>query len=294
MAGKGTDLSLPPLVVISGPTASGKTALALELAERYAVEVVSADSRQVYRQLDIGTAKATAEEREKVQHHLLDVVDPDQDFSVADFVGLAGQAVADIHGRGKLPLLVGGTGLYIKALIDGLASTPRGDAGIRQQLLEQERAEPGALFRRLQLVDPASAERLPSADQLRIVRALEVFTLTGIPLSRWQSEHRFEQRAYRVMTLGLSPDRQELYNYINKRVESMMATGLVEETRGVLQRGFSPDLKAFKRDTRRYAKRQLTWFRKEKSTIWVDSQREFARIQTLIDYFMQPKRSGHG
>lgn len=309
-----------PLIVVCGPTASGKTALALELARRFETEIVSADSRQVYRGMDIGTAKATGEERSLVPHHLIDVVNPDQDFTTADFVRLARQAIAGIHDRGRLPMLVGGTGLYIRALTEGLLAAPGADQGLRRQLLAEESTEgEGTLHRRLQQVDPALAERLTPRDRVRIVRALEVFLLSGRPFSDLQGEHAFGEQSYELFKVGLSPDRDELNSIIDRRVEAMMAAGLLDEVRGLLAKGYDPALKAMQtigyreclrhlqgelslaeavtliqRDTRRYAKRQVTWFRKDKTINWVDSLRESVKIQTLIEDFMQRKRSGHG
>ncbi|WP_221252533.1 tRNA (adenosine(37)-N6)-dimethylallyltransferase MiaA [Desulfuromonas versatilis] len=303
-----------PLVVLCGPTAAGKTALALQLAERYPFEVISADSRQVYRGMDIGTAKATPEERARVPHHLIDVIDPDQTFSAADFCRQARDCIDRIFASGRLPLVVGGTGLYIRALTEGLIDAPAGDPALRRQFHALE-AEGGAgtLHRRLQQVDPAMAERLPEGDLVRIVRALEVFTLAGRPLSALQREHAFGERPFRVLRFGVSLERDELYLRIDQRAQQMVEQGLLEEVRGLLDRGYEPTLKALqtigyreavehlqgrialaealeliRRDTRRYAKRQLTWFRKENSIIWVDSRREFARIQALIDYFYAP------
>ena len=309
-----------PLLIICGPTASGKTALAIELSRHFDLEVVSADSRQVYRGLDIGTAKATAEERRQVPHHLVDVVNPDEEFSVADFIRQASAAVERIHGRGKLPVVVGGTGLYIKGLTEGLLAAPSGDQGVRERLLELESEQgEGTLYRRLSEVDPTLAERLPPGDLLRIVRALEVFAISGRRLSEFQQEHAFDERPYETMKIALAPAREILYPRINRRVEQMFAEGLLDEVRHLLDRGFSPELKSMRtigyresirhlqgrltrdeavaliqRDTRRYAKRQLTWFRRDKSIIWVDSFAESAKIQKFIEHFMQRTRSGYG
>ncbi len=314
------DCERPPLVVLVGPTASGKTALALELARSFDLEVISADSRQVYRDLDIGTAKATVEERRQVPHHLLDVVDPDQEFTAADYARLAREAAASVHRRGRLPLVVGGTGLYIRVLCSGLAEAPGADPEFRKELLdEEERGGAGTLHRRLLEVDPGTAERLAPRDRVRIIRALEVFFLTGEPLSRLQARHAFAERPFRTLSLGLSPPREELYRRIDRRTEEMFESGLLQEVQGLLDRGYSPDLKALRtigyreaiqhlqggltladclsqvqHRTRRYAKQQRTWFRQDKEIIWVDSFKESARIQELIVNFMQSQRSGHG
>jgi len=300
-----------PLVVLCGPTAAGKTALSLQLAERWPVEIVSADSRQVYRQLDIGTAKPTAAERAAVPHHLLDVVAPDDDFTVHDFVRRGRTAIAAIAARGNLPLLVGGTGLYIRALTAGLADVPEGDETLRQSLIAEETAGgAGTLYRRLRDVDPVLAERLSPGDRLRIVRALEVFHLTGRRLSDFQAEHAFAESPYRLLLIGLTQARKELYRRIDCRSEEMFAAGLIEETAALLQQGYSPSLKSLRtigyreavrvlhgemstaealalvqRDTRRYAKRQLTWFGHLPEIIWVDSSCESGRIAPLLDVF---------
>ena len=299
-----------PLVVLCGPTASGKTALALRIASRLPCEVVSADSRQVYRGMDIGTAKATQAERQAVPHHLLDVVDPDQPFTVADFVELGRRAVAAVHRRGRLPLLVGGTGLYIRALTEGLLPAPGEDAELRRSLLAREQEAEGYLHRRLQQVDPVLASRLHPRDRPRLVRALEVQALTGSPLSVLQEAHRFADRPYRLLKIGLAPEREELYGRIDSRAEAMLGAGLLDEVCTLQKHGFRRSLKALQtigyreccahlageltlaealaliqRNSRRYAKRQMTWFRRDESIIWVDSLRESAKIQSLIDFF---------
>ena len=309
-----------PLVIVCGPTASGKTALVSELADQFDIEVISADSCQVYRGLDIGSAKATPEERALVPHHLIDVVDPDQDFSVGDFVGLAREAILDIRSRGKVPVVAGGTGLYIRALTEGLLQAPVCDPSLRTELLALESsAGEGSLYEELERVDPVLARRLPPGDLVRIVRGLEVYRLSGKRLSEWQAEHAFGERPYRTLSIGISPERSLLYERINARVEQMMEAGLVEEVRSLLEQGYSRELKSLQtigyreiighlydnvdvdetialiqRNSRRYAKRQLTWFRADKSIIWVDSWRESARIQLLIEHFMHHRRSGHG
>lgn len=313
------DEQRPPLVVICGPTAAGKTAFSLELAERFGAEIVSADSRQVYRGMDIGTAKATAEERARIPHHLIDVAEVDEDYSVADFAVQGRRAILDISARGKRPFVVGGTGLYIRALTEGLLDAPAGDPQVRQAILDQGDAEgEGALYRRLQRVDPPLAERLKPRDQVRIVRGLEVFEISGRRLSDLQEGHAFAEQPYPLLVVGVTLARDELYRRIDGRVEAMVAGGLVEEVSALLARGFSPGLKALRtigyqeiirhlageisldeavaliqRDSRRYAKRQLTWFRRDKKIIWVDSLRESAKIPQMTELFYAAKRSGH-
>jgi len=299
------------LVLICGPTASGKTGLALRLADTFPLEIISVDSRQVYRKLDIGTAKPTAEETALVRHHLVDLVEPEDPFTVADFVSLAAQAVRDITARHKLPLVVGGTGLYIRALTCGLAETPACDPAVRARL-ETEAQVLGieVLYRRLQRVDPVMAARLNPGDQLRIIRALEVEFLAGRPMSEIQSQHRFSEAPYRVLKFGLQLDREHLYQRIEQRVDAMVQAGLVDEVAGLVESGVPPEVKGLntigyreivgdlrgehdleqaieliKRNSRRYAKRQMTWFRRDSSIIWVDPAREFVRITELISQF---------
>nr|WP_320115560.1 tRNA (adenosine(37)-N6)-dimethylallyltransferase MiaA [uncultured Desulfuromonas sp.] len=300
-----------PLVVVTGPTASGKTDLAVHIARRFPAEVISADSRQVYRYMDIGTAKATAEEQQAVRHHVIDVVDPDEKFSVANFSDLAHARIKEIYQRGHLPLVVGGTGLYIRALTDGLLDLPGENEALRRQLLAEEARCPGRLHQRLHACDPQMAKRLHPNDVTRIIRALEVFDLTRVPLSRWQLEHGFKEQPYRVLKVAVGMDRAELYDRINRRVVLMMDQGLVVETRQLLDRGYSPELKSMRtigyqqavrylqndltrdeaiadiqQETRRYAKRQLTWFRKDKSIIWVDYDSRFDSILAWIEDFI--------
>jgi tRNA dimethylallyltransferase len=309
-----------PVIVICGPTASGKTGLVCRLARQFKIEVVSADSRQVYRLMDIGTAKPSFEEQETVPHHLIDIVNPDEPFSVADFVEKGRAAIAAILSRNHLPVVVGGTGLYIRALIDGLIDAPAADDLLRQRLLgyEQEEGE-GALYRRLQQVDPEQAQIIHPNNQVRIIRAIEVFELGGVPLSLLQKRHAFNDSPYRLLKLYLNPPRPLLGERIDQRVEQMISDGLFVEVQSLLDCGYSPDLKALKTigyresiryllreyttdeasariklETRQYARRQETWFKKEKSIISVDSSGETDTISTMIECFLMEKRSGYG
>ena len=301
-----------PVLVISGPTASGKSGWALHLAEDYDLEIISADSRQVYRQMDIGTAKVTAEERARVPHHLIDQVWPDQPFSVADFVALGHPLIAEIHQRGRLPCIVGGTGLYIQALIGGLAEVPTGDDRLRSELHQREESEgAGTLHRLLTEVDPESADIIHPRNLVRLVRALEVYQITGRKLSEFKQEHRFSDRPYRTLKLAPLLERAELYRRIDQRVGQMLNAGLIEEVRTLLD-CYDPQLKAMKTlgyreaiqhlrgqidyaqmveliqtRTRQYAKRQLTWLRKDQETIWVDSCKESGRVKKSIDNLIQ-------
>jgi tRNA dimethylallyltransferase len=285
----------PPLFAIVGPTGVGKTDLALRLAQRLDAEIVNADSRQVYRGLDIGSAKPTREERDRLPHHLYDVVDPDEVFDCARYRDLAVAAIAEVRSRGRAVVLVGGTGLYVKVLRHGLCSGPPRDAALRARLTASEEARPGALHELLRAVDPAAAERLHPHDSIRLIRALEVHELTGKPISAWQAEHGFRQTELDVQGIGLTMDRPSLYERINRRCEAMLESGLVDEVRRLWERGFGPHLGPLRsigyrevgsylqgrcdrtkaladmaQATRRLAKRQLTWFRADPSIRWYD------------------------
>jgi tRNA dimethylallyltransferase len=281
------------ILIVCGPTGSGKGQLARELARRKGGEIISADSRKIYRRLDIGTAKPTQQQREEVPCHLLDVCDPGEVFTAARFVELADRAIAGIHGRGRLPLVVGGTGLYLRALIHGIADVPPRDEELRARLLDEESAQPGALRRKLEQVDPRAAGQIPPGDLVRTVRALEVYQLTGQPISAHQDSHGFEPVRYRARQIALDWDRDELYRRIDARVERMMAAGWLEEVRGLIKDGLDqtpafrtvgyPQLKDHlegkltleqavserQKEHRRYARRQLTWFRAQKEIEWV-------------------------
>lgn len=301
----------PELVIVQGPTASGKSELAVRLAERVGGEVINADSMQVYRKMDIGTAKPSAELLARVPHHLLDVVAPAEPFSAADFRDHASRLIADIHGRGKRAILVGGTGLYIKALTRGLVESPGGNESLRRELEEQaEREGLSVLHRRLAEVDPAAAARLHPNDRIRVVRALEVFLLTGRTLTSWHEGHGFSAQPYRCLNLGIAVDRAQLVRRVEERVERMIGEGLVAEVEGLLAAGYAPSLKAMssigykeicaylagectldeavgliKRNTCQYAKRQMTWFRKDTEIIWVEYPAKFDSICSIVMEF---------
>jgi len=298
----------PSLVVISGPTAAGKSALALDLASSIGGEIVSADSRQVYRGLDIGTAKSSAAERAQRPHHLLDVVDPDTSFDVARFVELARTAIAGCHARGQLPLVVGGTGLYLRALCGGLAPAAGRDPRLRQ-LLEAELRERGSavLHQRLAAIDAETARRVAPTDRVRIVRALEVHALTGRPLSEQQRAHGFADRPYRVLWLVVDRPPAVLRQRIAERCQAMFDHGLVDEACALRQRwgaiplldtiGYREALQfvdggldrvsAIARATTRtcqYAKRQRTWLRREPVDRWLVDPRT-AELRALVEAF---------
>ena len=303
-------MARPRVAVLVGPTAVGKTAVALELAQALGGEIVNADSLQVYRELDIGTAKPTPGERALVPHHLVDVADPPEPYDADRFCREGREILARLHSRGVIPLVVGGTGLYLKALLSGLFTEGSPDAKIRQRL-RQELTDKGlpALHERLRRLDPASAWRLHPHDTYRVLRALEVILATGEPLSALHDSHQFRDAPYRTLKLGLIRPREELNQRIEARVEVMLALGWLEEVKGLLER-YPPDLKplqalgyrhliAFlqdrwsweeamellKRDTRRYAKRQLTWFRGDPEVRWHSPDQVPEMLAALREFF---------
>jgi tRNA dimethylallyltransferase len=285
-----------PILIIAGPTAVGKTDASLLLAQRLGAEIVSADSMQIYRGMDIGTAKPSAEERRLVYHHMIDIVAPDQPYSVGDYLRDARATIDGVLSSGGVPVVVGGTGLYIRALTRGLFHGPPADLDLRERLLRREaEGASGTLYADLVKVDPEAAIKIHPNDLRRTVRALEVYYLRDRKLSEFQREHAFGDRPYRFTMLFLVRSRKELYPRIEKRVDRMIEGGLEAEVRTLLDRGYSADLvsmqglgyKQFidhflgrtsrdeavallKRDTRRYAKRQFTWFRREPDAVWVD------------------------
>ena len=303
---------LPRLVIIQGPTATGKSDLAVRLAEQLNGEIVSADSLQVYRGMVIGAAAPGSDLMARVPHHLIGIVEPDTPFTAADFTREAGLAIAGILQRGGVPFVVGGTGLYIRALLGGLIDVPAGDAELRGELAAwAERDGIEALIRELVQVDPETAARLHPNDRVRIIRALEISRLTGKPLSRLTSEHGFRDARYEVLKVGLTRERAELYRRVEERVDQMLAAGLVDEVRGLLAAGFCPELKSMgaigykeicrylsgeiplaeatvliKQDTRHYLKRQLTWFFRDSATNWFEYPEKFANIKNMVDEFI--------
>ena len=307
-----TNQILVPILIVCGPTASGKSDLALRLAHELDAEIVNADSMQVYRGLDIGTAKPTQKQRTEISHHLIDSVDPNELFSAADFAVAADAAILDITGRGKRVIVVGGTGLYIRALLKGLVDSPSGAGEIRAELQEEAgRLGNAAMLDKLRQVDPELAASLHPNNLVRIIRALEVQRLTGIPLSHYQKEHAFSASRYDSLQVGISVERAELYRRIEQRVDRMLAEGLLDEVRSLLSAGFVRELKAMrsigykqsvahllgelpleeaasliKRDTRHYAKRQLTWFNADPDILWFEYPEKFASIlKHVIDFF---------
>jgi tRNA dimethylallyltransferase len=307
----------PDVILVCGPTAVGKTAVGIALARALGTEIVNADSMQVYRYMDIGTAKPTPAERAAVKHHLIDVVDPDAPFDAARFAHLGRQVVADLHRRGRPAVVVGGTGLYIKALVKGLFAAAPADPGVRRRLREEASVHgPSALHARLERADPQTAARLHPNDAFRIVRALEVLELTGRPISELHREHGFGDAPFRTLTIGLAMDRPDLYGRIDRRVDAMLAAGLEAEVRALLARGYGADLKpmqaigyshmlahlagrisreecarTLKRDTRRFAKRQLTWLRAQPEVDWLPPEPPRDVIR-LAEDFLSRARAG--
>lgn len=285
------------LVTVVGPTAAGKTALSIELADRLNGEIVSADSRQIYRYMDIGTAKATAEERARVPHHLIDVVDPDQVLTLAEYQARAYGAIEDIAARGKLPLLVGGTGQYVAAVVEGWRIPEVPPQPALRAALEAEAAERGseALHARLAELDPPAAARIDHRNVRRVIRALEVCLTTGQPISELQ---RKSPSPYRLTQIGVTRERTALYERIDRRVDAMVAAGLVDEVAGLVARGYGWELPAMsglgyrqigqffagevtldeaialiKKGTRRFTQQQHNWFRLDDPAIrWVDGE----------------------
>jgi len=299
------------LIAIVGATGVGKSALALALAPRIGGEIISCDSMQVYKGFDIGTNKPSAEDRKKVPHHLLDILDGTAQFTAADFAALAFNAIIAIGRRGGLPLVVGGTGLYFKALLDGLFPGPGRDETVRRAL-DREAQEHGLdhLWKQLEAVDPTYAKKIGSNDRVRIIRALEVYAVTGVPLSTHFGRTQSRLQDYVALKIGLQWEREELYRTIDARVDRMFERGLVEEVQALLASGVgetAPPFKALgykfvlsflkgrvgleeavartKIETRHYAKRQMTWFRKMDGVRWFradDSEAIYAHIEQSL------------
>ncbi|RPJ54946.1 MAG: tRNA (adenosine(37)-N6)-dimethylallyltransferase MiaA [Acidobacteria bacterium] len=287
--------SRPKLIALAGPTGSGKSALAVEAALVLHGEIVNCDSMQLYRKLNIGTAKPTDQQRRLVPHHLYDLLEPDEVYSAGRYMQEARAVCRQIAGRGHTPLVVGGTGLYLRALLEGVFEGPGRTEELRRRLHRIAGQRGSAyLHRLLARRDPEAARRIQPADRIRLVRALEVFFATGSPISRLQpAREPFDE--FSIVKIGLNLPRSELYARINRRVEEMFQSGLIEEVESLLRQDYSPDLKAFealgyravvrflkgeitleeavestRRDTRRYAKRQMTWFRREADMHWIE------------------------
>ncbi len=298
-----------PLVVLAGPTAAGKTNLAVKVARRLRTEIISADSAQVYRYLDIGTAKPSEEEKKAAPHHLIDIVDPDHDFTVADYQNRAGKIIKELWQENKLPFMVGGTGLYINAVIKNYAFGQKGANPRIREYYEKEAAKEGPekLHEKLRSLDPESASIIHPKDRRRIIRALEVYEQEGKPISEQVARTADREPPYKLKFFGLYMDRQTLYERIEKRVELMLAAGWLEEVRNLYDRGYretDPGMQILgyrqllnylqgksswentvteiKKQTRNLAKRQLTWFRREKEIEWMNIS-EFTSLDDLIE-----------
>lgn len=298
------------IIIVCGPTAVGKTGFAIKLARQFGGEIVGADSMQIYRQMDIGTAKPTSDERMLAVHHMVDIVDPDDDFDAAAYAEMADACIAQLAERRKLALVVGGTGLYIKALIYGLTDAAPKDTHVRGAL-KKELAATGApaMHRRLHQCDPESARRIHPNDTYRILRALEVHTITGRSMADLHDDHRFSRPRYDALMLGLSLPREKLYERINRRVDVMLADGFVDEVRTLLANGYHPELKSMqslgyrhmvdfiksrvtwdeavrtmKRDHRRYAKRQTTWFGANADIHWLAPDQYEDAVKLISEY----------
>lgn len=299
------------VVSIVGPTAAGKSVIAMELARRFGGEIISADSMQVYRYMDIGTAKPSLKDRAEIPHHLIDIVDPDEDYSAARFRQDALKAAELIESRGNRVIIAGGTGLYVRAFLGGIFEGPGKDSLLRERL-EKEAVVYGRryLYERLSEVDPVSAKRIHPNHISRIMRALEVYYSTGRPISEFQSEHGFTENRFEALKIGVIKTRDTLYDAIEQRVQAMMRDGLLKETETLLSLGYGPGLKSMrslgykemtghiegrltldeavselKKNTRNYAKRQITWFKKDKDVKWFFPEDVPAITEAVKEFF---------
>jgi tRNA dimethylallyltransferase len=302
-----------PVGFIVGPTGAGKSALAMAVAERSNCEIVNADSRQFYRGMDLGTAKPSAEDQARVPHHLIDERDPDESLDVAEFAQLARTAIEDIAARGRNPLVVGGSGLYLRVIRGGIFRGPAASPEIRGRFAKiAEEQGVAHLHQTLRKIDPEAANRIGVNDLYRIVRALEVFELTGETISAHQLRHRFADHGYDTLTVGVEVDRKKLYDAIDTRFDAMVAAGLVDEVRTLVAAGYSPGkpplstigykqiatylrgeialddaVAQAKQESRRLAKRQLTWFRREPNVVWLDPERGAHDALALFEKFFR-------
>ena len=302
---------MQPLIAVIGPTAAGKTSLGMRLAEELDGEIINSDALQVYRGLEIGTDKPPMELRQAVPHHLIDILDPHEPYSAGEFARRARVAIEEIRGRGLSPILVGGSGLYLRALLEGLSPIPATEPEVRRELEERCESEGlPALFEELRDVDPLTAARLAAGDRQRILRALEVARSSGRPLSAWIADRPLGGKRLEAIKLGLTLSRSILYDRIASRVNEMLERGWVEEVKTLLQTGIDPHCPAFQaigyrqltrhvqggcslqaakdetiRATRRYAKRQMTWFRKEEQVRWLSASAPEQDIRSWLQEF---------
>lgn len=308
-----------PLVVLLGPTAVGKSRFGVQVAQHLGTEVLTADSRQVYRGMDIGTDKPTADERHGIPHRLIDLADPDETFNTGWYRRAALAEIDRLYTERRLPFVVGGTGLYIRTLVRGLCPAPPADPDVRAELMQMSQEQGrDRLHAELVRVDPSTAARLHPNDEAKVIRALEVYRLSGQPMSAVQRDHGFQETPFSTLLIGLQRSKEELYRRIEERIDWQLAHGMVQETRALLDRGYRRDggamtglgyrhvaahlsgecdeaemVRLFKRDTRRFAKRQMTWFRKEPGVRWISVEREepleriVQRIVSLIEQFLE-------
>ena len=308
---------MPKIVVIVGPTASGKSELAVRLAERFDGEIVNADSVQVYRGLNIGTAKPSRESMQNIPHHLFNIINPDEEFTAANYRRAAKEIILEICSRSKTAVVVGGTGLYIRALLSGLVDAPGADDAVRSEYNEiAERYGNEQLLEVLRKVDPGAAARIHPNNRLRVIRALEVFRQTGRTISAFQDEHGFMLKWCNSLKIGINVERSQLYERINARVDRMIAAGFVAEVESLLSQGYSPKLKSLssigyreicdylagghalseaieliKQNSRRYAKRQLTWFKSDLEVKWFEFPLIFESVSTCVTEFLSSENA---
>jgi tRNA dimethylallyltransferase len=305
----------PKVIVICGPTGVGKTSIGIELARAFGGEIISADSMQIYRYMDIGTAKPTSEELALIPHHMIDIIDPDEDFDAVQFSDRARPLIAEIEKRNRIPIVVGGTGLYIKSLLYGIFKSESIDPKIRSRLRKDaEQKGSRFMYDRLKQIDPAAAKRLHPNDLYRVIRALETVESTGRPISEHHQSHGFTDSPFYRLKIGLKMDRQKLYRRIDRRADAMIEAGFAGEVKKLLGMGYSAVLKSMqsigyrhmadfiesrlpwdeclrtlKRDTRRFAKRQFTWFGADREVIWHRPD-QLNLIHKLVDEFVGQNR----
>lgn len=304
----------PPFIVLTGPTAVGKTQLSIQLAKRVGGEIISADSMQVYRHMDIGSAKILPGQMEGVPHYMIDILEPDEEFHVVRFQELAKKYIREIHSRGKIPILTGGTGFYIQAVLYDIDFTETAQDLAYRRSLEALETEHGAgyLHQLLRKVDPDSAEIIHANNLKRVIRALEYYHETGEPISKHNEQERKKESPYRFAYFVLSDERAHLYSRIDRRVDQMLEDGLVEEVRYLKRRGYTRDMVSMqglgykeilaylegectleeavyvlKRDTRHFAKRQITWFKRERDTDWISKQDYGYREEEILEHMLE-------
>ncbi|HVN24074.1 MAG TPA: tRNA (adenosine(37)-N6)-dimethylallyltransferase MiaA [Syntrophorhabdales bacterium] len=299
------------VITVAGPTCTGKSECGVWLAKEFDGEIVNADSMQVYKYFDIGSAKPPSAVKKEITHHLVDMVEPEEDFNGALFREAADRAINDIGSRKKIPIVVGGTGLYLRILLHGLFAV-KGDASVRENLRLRYQREPEAMYEELAQIDPSYAAKISPNDRIRVIRAIEIYYSSGVSVSEWQERHGFREQRYDAYNIGLERERAELYDSINSRVDSMLQAGWVDEVRRLLDAGYSRNLKPFlsigyrdillyldgalgyaemvtkiKQETRHYAKRQMTWFFRDKGISWFRYPEDREKIKAEVRQFLQ-------